>query len=107
MYASSNRPVQPSGGMGLILGFALLGVYKASSEGVFKAYVVDSVSEDRRGSALGAFHTGVGVVMLPGGIAAGLLWDSVGSHATFLYGAIVALMSIILLSALGPGRKAQ
>ena len=91
----------------LILGFALLGVYKASSEGVFKAYVVDSVGEDRRGSALGAFHTGVGLVMLPGGIVAGLLWDSIGSHATFLYGAIVALASIVLLSAMGSGRRAQ
>jgi MFS family permease len=85
-----------------VIAFAMFGVYKASSEGVFKAYVVDSVREDLRGSALGAFHTGVGLVMLPGGIIAGLLWDSIGSHATFVFGAAMAVLSIGLLIALAP-----
>lgn len=86
----------------LVLGFAMFGIYKASSEGVFKAYVVDSVREERRGSALGAFHTGVGLVMLPGGIIAGLLWDSVGSQATFIFGAAMAVIAIALLAVVAP-----
>ena len=88
----------------LAVAFAMLGIYKAASEGVFKAYVVDSVAEELRGSALGAFHTGVGLVMLPGGIIAGLLWDSVGSHATFAFGAVMALLSIVLLLLVAPKR---
>jgi MFS family permease len=89
----------------LVLGFGALGVYKAASEGVFKAYVVDSVGKEMRGSALGAFHTGVGLVMLPGGIIAGLLWDSVGSHATFLFGAAMAVISLVLLAVVAPKER--
>ncbi len=63
----------------LVLGFSLFGVYKGSSEGVFKAFVVDMVPRDLRGTALGIYHTAVGLVMLPGGIIAGLLWDSAGA----------------------------
>lgn len=87
----------------LMLGFGMLGVYKAASEGVFKAYVVDVVPDGLRGSALGAFHTGVGLVMLPGGVIAGLLWDWQGSAVTFLYGAALALVSTVLLAMIGPG----
>ncbi len=85
----------------LILGFSLFGVYKGSSEGVLKAYVVDFVPRDLRGSALGAFHTAVGLVMLPGGIIAGLLWDGYGPSATFTYGAVMALVAVPLLLILG------
>ncbi|MBE0518235.1 MAG: MFS transporter [Thermoplasmata archaeon] len=85
----------------LVLGFSLFGFYKGSSEGVLKAYVVDFVPRDLRGSALGAFHTAVGLVMLPGGIIAGLLWDSYGPSATFTYGAIMALVAVPLLLILG------
>ena len=88
--------------LSLVVAFAMFGIYKASSEGVFKAYVVDSVSEELRGSALGAFHTGVGMVMLPGGIIAGLLWDSIGSHATFAFGAAMALVAVALIVIIAP-----
>lgn len=88
----------------LVLGFVLFGVYKGSSEGVLKAYVVDLVPKHLRGSALGAFHTAVGLVMLPGGIVAGVLWDSIGPWATFLYGATMAVAAAMLLLVLGKGR---
>jgi MFS family permease len=89
----------------LVLGFGMLGVYKAASEGVLKAYVVDVVPEELRGSALGAFHTGIGLVMLPGGIIAGVLWDSFGPAATFLYGASLAVVSMVLLALIGPADR--
>jgi MFS family permease len=85
----------------LAIGFILFGVYKGASEGVFKAYVTDVVPSDLKGTALGAFHTAVGLVMLPGGIIAGLLWDSVGHWSTFAFGAVMALISITMLSFLG------
>jgi len=87
----------------LALGFVLFGVYKGASEGVFKAYVVDVVPADLRGTALGAYHTAVGLVMLPGGIIAGMLWDTIGHWATFVYGTVVALLSMALLMVLGQG----
>jgi len=85
----------------LAAGFGLFGVYKGSSEGVFKAYVTDVVPENLRATALGAFHTSVGLVMLPGGLIAGLLWDSVGQWATFAYGAVMALIASAMLVVIG------
>lgn len=79
------------------LGFVMFGVYKGSSEGVLKAYVTDIVPSNVRGTALGAFHTSVGMVMLPGGIIAGLLWDSVGHWATFAYGMVMSIAALVLL----------
>lgn len=89
----------------LVLGFGVLGIYKAASEGVFKAYVVDVVPEELRGSALGAFHTGIGLVMLPGGVIAGLLWDQLGPTPMFLYGAVFAVASMVLLVTIAPPDK--
>jgi len=86
----------------LVLGFAMFGVYKGSSEGVLKAYVIDVVPKGLRGTAMGAFHTAVGLVMLPGGIVAGFLWDSYGHWATFAYGASAALLALVLLIAIAP-----
>jgi MFS family permease len=81
----------------LIMGFVLFGVYKGSSEGVLKAFVVDVVPIGLRATALGAFHTSVGLVMLPGGIIAGLLWDTYGPWATFAFGAGAALLATVML----------
>ncbi|HEX7392260.1 MAG TPA: MFS transporter [Thermoplasmata archaeon] len=91
----------------LVAGFALFGTYKGSSEGVLKAYVTDVAPKHLRGTALGTFHTAVGLVMLPGGIVAGLLWDSVGHWATFAYGVAMALAALVLLISFGPGREQQ
>ncbi len=85
----------------LLLGFVIYGAYKGTSEGVLKAYVTDFVPVHARGTALGAFHTGVGLVMLPGSVIAGLLWDSVGPWATFAYGIIMSLTALTLLAVLG------
>jgi len=85
----------------LAVGFILFGVYKGASEGVFKAYVTDVVPSDLKGTALGAFHTGVGLVMLPGGIIAGLLWDSMGHWSTFAFGGVMTVVSMTLLSFVG------
>jgi len=89
----------------LILGFVLFGAYKGCSEGVFKAYVTDVAPGDLRGTALGAFHTCVGLVMLPGGVIAGLMWEWIGSWATFAYGITTALIALILLISIGPSEK--
>lgn len=81
----------------LALGFVLYGVYKGSSEGVFKAFVVDVVPRDLCGTALGVYHTSIGLVMLPGGIIAGLLWDMVGPWGTFLFGISTSILALILM----------
>ena len=91
----------------LSIGFAMFGVYKGASEGVLKAYVTDIVPSDLRGTALGTFHTAVGLVMLPGGLVAGFLWDNWGSWATFAYGATMALAAMALLFVVGKSGSPQ
>jgi len=92
----------------LILGFVLFGVYKGASEGVLKAYVTDVAPKQLRGTALGAFHTSVGLVMLPGGLIAGVLWDSsFGPAGTFAFGAMMAVIALVLLVVIAPGKEVQ
>jgi MFS family permease len=91
----------------LAAGFALFGVYKGSSEGVFKAFVTDFAPKELRGTALGAFHTSVGLVMLPGGIIAGFLWDEIAPWATFAFGIAMAITALALLVVVTKERTAN
>lgn len=85
--------------------FALYGVSFAMFDSVQRAYVVDFAPEHLRGTALGTFHACVGLVALPGGYLAGMLWDRVGPEATFLYGLVLAVVSALLLLGVKSGRE--
>lgn len=89
----------------LAISFAMFGIYKGTSEGVFKAFVTDVVPSNLRGTALGAFHTSVGLVMLPGGIVAGYLWDNIGHWATFAYGFLTAIVATVFLLVVRTSKK--
>jgi len=86
-------------------GFIAYGAFMGTSEGVLKAYVVDVVPRDLRGTALGTLHTAQGFVMLPGAVVAGLLWDTVGYWATFAYGIVMALVALVLLVCVCPEER--
>ena len=62
-------------------------------DGVQRAFVVDLSPEHLKATALGTFHTAIGLVALPGGYIAGLLWDTIAPEATFVYGGVLALIS--------------
>lgn len=77
--------------------FALYGVVNAGFETVSRAYAVDLAPAEARATALGYFHAVTGLAALPGGIAAGLLWESVGPWATFAFGAALAVVAVAVL----------
>lgn len=83
--------------------FALYGVFNAAFETVSRAYAVDLAPKEARGTALGYYHATVGLTALPGGLAAGLLWEQVAPWATFAFGAGMAVLAALLL--LAAGRK--
>ena len=81
----------------LLLGFVLFGLYKGTSEGVFKAFVTDVSPSELRATALGGYYTIMGLVMLPGGVTIGLLWDQIGPWAAFAFGIATSLLAFTLL----------
>jgi MFS family permease len=82
---------------GIVVFFILYGLIFAFVEGAERAFVCDMAPEHIRGTALGTLHTAVGVVALPSGIIAGLLWEHVGSWAAFVYGGSLGLIAAMLL----------
>ena len=82
----------------LISLFAIYGICYAMIDGVQRAFVVDLAPEDLKATALGAFHTSIGLVALPGGLIAGLLWDVISPEATFVYAVILTVISVLLVA---------
>jgi len=70
--------------------FALYGVVSAIIDGNQRAFVSDMSKADLRATALGTYHTVIGLAALPGSLIAGILWKVVNPQAAFIYGAIVA-----------------
>jgi len=75
--------------------FALYGLVYSIIEGNQRAYVSDLSSEKLRATALGTFHTTIGLLALPSSLIAGFLWQ-INSNITFIYGAVVSIISVIL-----------
>lgn len=84
--------------------FIIYGIYEALTEGIGKAYVVDVVPWENRGTALGIYHAVTGFMMLFASIVAGLLWDILGPAAPFIYGGGLAILSSISLILFMPDR---
>lgn len=84
----------------LVVLFALYGVAYAAIDGSQRAFVSDLSAPSLKATALGTFHTTTGISALAAGLAAGLLWQKIGAHATFVYGGVAASASAVLLTVL-------
>lgn len=84
----------------LIILFALYGVFKAMVDATQRAYASDFVEPELRGTALGVFHTMIGVATLPASVVAGVLWEY-DPGATFLYGAAIGFLAAGLFVVVG------
>lgn len=74
--------------------FALYGLYMALTEGVSKALIIDCVSSEHRGTALGVLYFALGMAAISSNILAGYLWDSVSKAAPFYVGTAFAVTAI-------------
>jgi MFS family permease len=77
--------------------FAVYGAYYGLTEGAQKAMVVDMVTKEWQGRALGAFQMAVGVAALPASAAFGVLYREWGAGAAFGVGAALALVATLIL----------
>jgi len=72
---------------------------------VSKAYAVDLVPADKRGTAIGLYYTATGLMVLAASIIADLLWDFAGASAPFLFGSATALVAAVMLTVMLPARN--
>jgi MFS family permease len=81
----------------LLWGFWILyGIYYAMTEGVEKAFVAGLAPVESKATALGFYHTIIGVGLLPASIIAGLLFAWLPS-APFVLGGVLALVAAGIL----------
>lgn len=81
--------------LAFVIMFALYGVVYAIIDGNQRAFVSDLSSKKLRATALGTFHTTIGLVALPASLIAGFLWQ-VAPSMTFIYGSVVSMFSVVL-----------
>ena len=86
-----------SPGFPIVILWALYGVYYGVSDAVGKALVADVVPPAQRATGYGILNMVTGLVLLPASILAGLLWDGVGPHAPFWFGAGCAAAAVVVL----------
>ncbi len=82
-----------------VLLFALYGFSYALIDGNHRAMISELSSSSLRGTALGVYHTTVGLVAIPSSIIAGILWN-VNSSYPFFFSSLVSICALILILAL-------
>ncbi|HHD92403.1 MAG TPA: MFS transporter, partial [Candidatus Portnoybacteria bacterium] len=83
----------------LIILFAFYGVVYAAIDGNQRAFVADLSPQELKSTALGTFHTAIGISALPASLIAGFLWQT-NPKITFLYGGITSATAVVLFLAL-------
>ncbi len=74
---------------------------------VGKALATDLVPQRLRASGVGLYASTVGLSGLIASVVGGQLWVQIGPAATFLYGAVFAVLGAVLLGVLVPGDNAS
>lgn len=84
----------------LVLGFLVLGLFPALTDGVQRAFASKLTSDELRGSGLGWLNAMNGFGALLAGLVGGYLWQARGPGSAFLAAgaAVVAGLTILLLS---------
>ncbi len=78
----------------VMIGISLWGVHMGMTQGLLAALVADAAPAAFRGTAFGLFNFASGIALLIASLAAGLLWELVGPHATFLAGATITALGL-------------
>jgi MFS family permease len=79
-----------------IILFALYGIVYAILDGTQRALVSDLSSKQLRSTALGTYHTIIGVMALPSSLIAGFIWEIINPTVTFLFGSILSFLAFIV-----------
>lgn len=88
----------------LLLGVAVWGLHMGFTQGILAAMVAEASPPALRGTAFGVFNLASGLCMVVSSGVAGWLWDSYGAPVTFLMGAGLCVLPL-LLSLSGMARR--
>lgn len=77
--------------------FAFYGLFRALVESVSRAFVSDLVPSHKRATAIGLYHTVVGIIAFPAGAVAGGIWDHYGPEAMFLFATVLSMVALMIL----------
>jgi MFS family permease len=85
---------------GLLLwtGIALWGLHMALTQGLLATMVADTAPPALRGTAFGVFNLASGLALLVASALAGLLWDRFGGASTFVAGAAISALALVVLA---------
>lgn len=81
----------------VFLGLALWGLHLGITQGLLSVMIARSAPAHLRGTAFGVFGLVSGVAVLLASMVAGVLWDRFGAATTFLAGAAVAVLTLVVL----------
>ena len=80
---------------GVLLGVSLCGLHMGMTQGLLATMVADVAPDHLRGTAFGFFNLMSGLALLVASVLAGLLWDGLGSTATFVAGAAFCVLTLL------------
>ena len=80
----------------LFLFFGVYGAFNAATDGIQKAFAVDLLPPDLKGTGIGLLQTSVGFAAILGGIIAGYLYY-LEVNLAFIYGGITTIIALMLL----------
>jgi MFS family permease len=96
--------IDPSTGALLWIFWPAYGVYYAMTEGVEKAFVSDIAPAASRATALGFYHTIIGIGLLPASVIAGFLFKA-HPGMPFIFGGALAVITVLILALGVKGRE--
>jgi len=82
---------------GVVFGVSLWGLHMGMTQGLLATMVADAAPADLRGTAFGFFNLVSGIALFAASVLAGLLWDGLGSSATFFAGAAFCAITLLAL----------
>jgi len=81
----------------LFFGIALWGLHMGFSQGILASMVADTANPTYRGTAFGVFNLVSGLGLLLASAIAGALWDFISPSASFVFGAVISILSVVLI----------
>ncbi|WP_341315640.1 MFS transporter [Paraburkholderia sp. IMGN_8] len=82
--------------MSMFVGVAVWGLHMGFTQGILAAMVSETAPSTLRGTAFGVFNLACGLCMLLASTLAGWLWDRFGASTTFLAGAALVVVPLLL-----------